>query len=71
MNSRSETPIWQTWSEKWGSWNSWFQARVRRDIREESIRNPQRSDFDADQASITQFERSNTKRLELRNQGRH
>jgi hypothetical protein len=33
MNSRSEAPIWQTWSEKWGSWNSWFQARVRRDIR--------------------------------------
>ena len=53
MNSRSEAPIWQTWSEKWGSWNSWFQPRVRRDIREESIRNAQRWDLDADQVDYS------------------
>ena len=59
MNSQSEPLIWQTWSEKWGSWENWFQARNPHNIPEESMRNPQRSDFGSDQASITQLERSN------------
>lgn len=29
MNSRPDSITWQTWSEKWGSWNNWFQARDR------------------------------------------
>lgn len=63
MNSKCEPLIWQTWSEKWGSWDNWFQAGVRHDKPEE-IRNPKRADFEADQALITQLEKSHTKRLE-------
>jgi hypothetical protein len=37
MNSRSEPLIWQTWSEKRGSWENWFQARVPHDIPEGSM----------------------------------
>jgi len=62
MNSKCEPLIWQTWSEKWGSWDNWFQAGVRR-IPEASIQIPRRRDFEADQV-ITQLKRSHTKRLE-------
>jgi hypothetical protein len=64
MNSKCELLIWQTWSEKWGSWDKWFQAGLWRHIAEETIRNPQHPDFEADQALITQLERSHTKRLD-------
>jgi hypothetical protein len=51
MNSKCEPPIWQTWSEKWGSWDNWYQAGVRR-IAEESTQITRRPDFEADQALL-------------------
>jgi hypothetical protein len=64
MNFKCKPLIWQTWSDKWGSWDNWFHARVQGQLPEASSRKTQALDFDADQEVITQLERSHTKRLE-------
>jgi hypothetical protein len=64
MNFKCEPLIWQTWSDKWGSWDNWFHATGQGQLPEASSRETQPPDFDADQEVITQLERSHTKRLE-------
>jgi hypothetical protein len=64
MNFQCEPLIWQTWSDKWGSWDNWFHATGQGQRPEASSRKTQPPDFDADQEVITQLERSHTKRLE-------
>jgi len=64
MNFKCKPLIWQTWSDKWGSWDNWFHVGVQGQLPEESSRKTQPLDFDADQEVITQLERSHTKRLE-------
>ncbi len=63
MNFKCEGQlIWQTWSNKWGSWDKWFPAGVQRHIREESFRNSQRPE--ADRAVMIQLEKSHAKKIE-------
>jgi hypothetical protein len=64
MNFKCAPLIWQTWSDKWGSWDNWFHATGQGQLPEASSRETQPPDFDADQEVITQLERSHTKRLE-------
>jgi hypothetical protein len=56
--------IWQTWSDKWGSWDNWFHVGVQGQL-PESSRKTQPLDFDADQEVITQLERSPERALQL------
>ena len=64
MNFKCKPLIWETWSDKWGSWDNWFHVGVQGQLPEASSRKTQSLDFDADQEVITQLERSHTKRLE-------
>jgi hypothetical protein len=63
MNLKCEPLIWQTWSDKWGSWDNWFHVCVQGQI-PASSRKTQPPDFDADQEVITELERSYTNRSE-------
>ena len=48
MNFKCKPLIWQTWSDKWGSWDNWFHVGVQGQLPEASSRKTQPLDFDAD-----------------------
>jgi hypothetical protein len=41
MNFKCEPLIWQTWSDKWGSWDNWFHATGQGQLPEASRRKTQ------------------------------
>ena len=45
MNFKCEPLIWQTWSDKWGSWDNWFHATGQGQLPEASSRKTQPPGF--------------------------